>query len=294
MRIEDLESSLDDDLSWRKKELSSLYSIAFNTKQTLSPSEDQVLYKTIVKTLYLLLYSHWEGFIKKSCKIYLTYINQKKLKTFDLTSNFSALLLKKSINQCYNKENQDSLSISIYLNFVDLHKNKLNDDFKVPVKVEHDFDDGFINTFSNLNFKNYRNIIESLSLPFYSYFHRNEFFINVTDVNGKVQEVESLTYLLDFSLLSYRHSIAHGGAIALNLELNEYEILEQQILYIMDHHKSDIQEFCYNELYKNSETSNKEDYISKKNILINSFFENMKKQLTIPDEEFLCEAEVIT
>lgn len=289
MKVELLESDLDDDISWRKKELSSLYSIAFNTHNSSNLNdEDDTLYRTVVKTLYLLLYSHWEGFIKKSCKIYLSYINQKKVKTSELTNNFSALILKKSINKCYNKENQDSLSITTYLDFVMLHNDKLNTNFKVDVKVNHDFDDGFINTFSNLNFKNYKNIIESLELPLYSFLYKDSYKVSVIDVNMKEQRVESLCSMLDFDLLQYRHSIAHGGNIELNLSLEKYRILEQKILYLMDRHKLDIQEFCYKEYYKNTNSVNKAHYISENDKEVTLFFENLNKQNSI-NEDFLLE-----
>lgn len=277
MNIEWLESNLDEDLSWRKKELSSLYSIAFNTAHS-SDDSDETLLKTSIKTLYLLLYSHWEGFIKKSCKLYLTYINQKKIQTSTLTSNFTALVLKKSINQCYNKEHQDSLSISTYLEFVNLHSNKLNEHFRVDVKMNHDFDDGFINTFSNLNFKNYKNIIESVGLPFYSYFYKQEFKIDVIDVNQKTQNVEHLCSILDFSLLQYRHSIAHGGKTDLDLSLEKYRILEEKVLYIMNIHKSDIQEFCYKEFFKVENSMDLSNYFEKNDLLVNTFFSNLNNQ----------------
>src|SRR5690606_39625085 len=126
-------------LSWRKSELSSLFEIALNTKTVSQEVQDNLLYKRVLKTLYLLLYSHWEGFVKKYCKLYISYINQKNVKSIDLTNTYTALSLKKSINNCYTKENLDSLSIKTYLDFIDLHKSKLQQNFKVIVKTDSDF-----------------------------------------------------------------------------------------------------------------------------------------------------------
>ncbi|MEQ1306407.1 MAE_28990/MAE_18760 family HEPN-like nuclease [Acinetobacter bereziniae] len=291
MKYSDLENMLFEDLSWRKSELSSLFDIAFNTKKSLSKSNDQddTLYKTVIKTLYLLLYSHWEGYIKKTCKIYLTYINHLNIKTCDLTNNFSALILKKSINNCYSKEIQESLSIDIYLNFVDLHSSKLNERFKVEVKIDNDFDDGFIKTFSNLNYKNYKNLINSIDLPFPEYFYDANNFINILDVNNKNQEVELLKELLDFKLLQYRHSIAHGGSFSLDLDLDLYENLQTKILYLMDMHCKNIQDYCYNSYFEKNKNIEKKQYLVSNNLAVKNYFDGLKASLLIPDEEFLAD-----
>lgn len=291
MRYSDLESTLIDDLAWRKSELSSLYSIAFSTKNRTEPSEnfDDTLYKTVVKTLYLLLYSHWEGFIKKSCKIYLNYLNQQRIITNTLSNNFSALVLKKSINNCYTKENQDSLSIETYLNFVSLHYTKLSENFRVDVKIDNDFDDGFIKTFSNLNYKNYKNLIESLDLPFSNYFSDPVNKVEIIDTSGTTQNVEILKKHLDFSLLSYRHSIAHGGSISVDLDLSleNYETLQSIILFLMDKHSQHIQEYCYKELYLKTNSEIKQEYVNITNLEIKDFFVNLDRENLQPAEEYL-------
>ena len=284
MKYTDLEKILQEDIGWRKKELSSLFDIAFSKK---NEDGDDVLYKTIIRTLYLLLYSHWEGFIKKSSKIYLSYINQQRIKTSDLTSTFSALILKKSINDCYSKESQESLSIDTYLDFVKLHSTKLSSSFKVSVKVDNDFDDGFIKTFSNLNYKNYKNLTNSLDLPFPDYFSNPIYFVEITDVNGKKQQIEILKKHIDFDLLLYRHSIAHGGTAFLELDLDVYELLQEKILYIMDMHYSNILNYCYDELFKWSNSEKKQRYNKSLDQKVLSFFQNLEKSTQEPHEDFL-------
>lgn len=287
MRDTDLEQILQEDISWRKKELTSLFNIAFSKKN--EDADDDVLYKTIIKTLYLLLYSHWEGFIKKSSKIYLSYINHKRIRTSDLTSTFSALILKKSINNCYSKESQESLSIDTYLNFVNLHSTKLSTNFRVDVKIDNDFDDGFIKTFSNLNYKNYKNLTNSLDLPFPDYFSNPDYFVSIVDVNGAQQEIENLKKHIDFDLLMYRHSIAHGGTFPLELNLDAYEILQEKILYIMDMHYSNILSYCFDELFKLSNIEKKQRYNASLNQEVYSFFSNLERSTQEPHEDFLAD-----
>ncbi|MDH1727393.1 MAE_28990/MAE_18760 family HEPN-like nuclease [Acinetobacter johnsonii] len=285
MRIEDLDSQLDSELSWRKKEISSLNSIALNIDSQSDDTNDKVLYTTVMKTLFLLLYSHWEGFVKKTSKMYLKYINEDKVVASELTKNFTALMLKKTINICSEKESLQSLSISNYLDFVEQHEGKLRKKFKVDVKVDQDFDDGFIQTFSNLNYKNYKNIINSLNLPLHDFFNNINNKIEVEDVNGEIQKVEYLTYLLDFNLLMLRNSIAHGGSSLPDLSFENYRILEEKILFIMNQHKLDIQEFCYKKFYKKANFLIMNEYIASQKVLVDEFFTNIDKQTNAADFE---------
>lgn len=238
-----------------------------------------------MKTLFLLLYSHWEGFVKKTSKMYLKYINEDKVVASELTKNFTALMLKKTINICSEKESLQSLSISNYLDFVEQHEGKLRKKFKVDVKVDQDFDDGFIQTFSNLNYKNYKNIINSLNLPLHDFFNNINNKIEVEDVNGEIQKVEYLTYLLDFNLLMLRNSIAHGGSSLPDLSFENYRILEEKILFIMNQHKLDIQEFCYKKFYKKANFLIMNEYIASQKVLVDEFFTNIDKQTNAADFE---------
>lgn len=285
MKLEDLERSLADDLSWRKFELSSLITIAETSKQQNGVDSD--LHKTTLKALYLLLYSHWEGFVKKSCKSYLQYINNKKIVTKELTHIFTALALKKSITNCYTKENLDSLSISTYLDFVNLHTTKLSQKFKVDVKTNTDFDDDFIKTFSNLSLKNYRNLLESIDLPFFSFFSDSEHYQEVTNPDGTKKNVTILSEILDFSLLYYRHSIAHSGATSETLSIETYQNLQGKILYLMDLLVASISDFCHKEFYKSCNSLQKAAYIDAKNIEVKEALLRFYQSSANLDEEFL-------
>ena len=81
MRIEEFQDFLDRDLAWRKLEISQLFMI-LNTVESK---------EIIGKSMILLLYAHWEGFIKKSSKCYLKYVSDKNIKVQDLTSNANSL-----------------------------------------------------------------------------------------------------------------------------------------------------------------------------------------------------------
>lgn len=77
MTIDQFEDYIDDDLAWRKLEISQLFMI-LNTVESK---------EIIGKSMILLLYAHWEGFIKNSSKCYLKYVSDKKeVRTFFWTS----------------------------------------------------------------------------------------------------------------------------------------------------------------------------------------------------------------
>lgn len=247
MKIEVLESTLDDELSWRKKEITSLNLIAFKIHQ--DSDKDQILYQTVMKTLFLLLYSHWEGFIKKTSKIYLKYLSNQALITSNLTPNFAALMLQRSIDTCSSEQSSKSLSITHYLSFIEMHEKRINNKFRVEVNLDQDIDDGFIQTHSNLNYKNYKNIINSLNLPFYEYYHSSKTKVMVEDESQKQQNVEYLKNILDFNLLSHRNAIAHGSKNNIFLDFKDYSQLENKILFLLSIHKEDILEFCFNKYF---------------------------------------------
>lgn len=70
MRIDEFQDFLYTDLAWRKKEISQLFMVL----QTTDTKE------VVGKSMILLLYAHWEGFIKKSSKCYLKYVSDKNIK----------------------------------------------------------------------------------------------------------------------------------------------------------------------------------------------------------------------
>ena len=78
MRIDQLQDYLEADLAWRKTEISQLFRILNDVE-----AKDVVL-----KSIVLLLYAHWEGYIKKSSKYYLKYVSEQKVKIKNLTLNF--------------------------------------------------------------------------------------------------------------------------------------------------------------------------------------------------------------
>lgn len=182
---------IDKEIAWRKKELSYLKG---NVKEN-SPN-----YKTHLRSAIVLLYAHWEGFVKNSCELYLSYIKTQKLNYNELSENIIALSLKYNL-----KDFEQTNKSTIHCQIVDFLLNNLNQRATIP-------DNDIIRTGSNLN----SNILKEI----------------LTTVGLDYKEYELKNNLLDSVLLKNRNSIAHGEYIELN-ELN-YNELYSDILAIMD------------------------------------------------------------
>jgi hypothetical protein len=199
--------ALDNEIVWRKKELSFLKG---NVKSN-SP-----YYKTHLRTGIVLLYAHWEGFIKNSCELYLTYIKSLRLKYEKLCENIIALSLKSSLNE-FEQTNKSTIHCQI-INFL---LNNLNERALIP-------NDNIIKTGSNLNSAILREILTTVGLDYANYELKNN--------------------LLDTVLLKNRNSIAHGEY----LELDEVDYIElhSEIIAIMDDIKNNLANMVILETYK--------------------------------------------
>lgn len=223
MKYEQFEKFLQDDLSWRKKEISDLYMICLN-------NDNEVLLKSII----LMLYAHWEGYIKKSSKLYIKYIAEKKIKIEALTPNFKAIALKSHVNKCI--ENYDKLTLAHELDFMNKYEVMENKKFKINIDPDNDRESDIINTHHNLKPKVFKNIINILGLKYNDAYKVREMYISN-------------------NLLSNRNTIGHGSKFDLEnqldfeLNINDIDKLKSIIIYILDFHKDTLLDYVENEFY---------------------------------------------
>jgi MAE_28990/MAE_18760-like HEPN len=210
---ENLIDALDNEIAWRKKELSYLKG---NVK-TNNP-----YFKTHLRTAIVLLYAHWEGFVKNSCELYLSYIKSLRMKYEDLGENIIALSLKSLLNE-FEQTNKSTIHCQI----IDFLLNKLNERANVP-------NENIIRTGSNLNSNILREILTTVGLDYSIYELKNN--------------------LIDTVLLKNRNSIAHGEYIELDeIDFNE---LHTEIISMMDDIKNRLSNMVVLELYKRKTASN--------------------------------------
>ena len=170
MTLETFSDSLDQDLSWRKKELIFLKNRANGCKA--------VAQNTFVRSGITLAYAHWEGFIKNSSNEYLSYVFSQKKSFEELQDNFYGVLMCRELSK-----NQDSKRQYLYTEFSynNISKYKMKPDFD-PIN--------FIDTQANLTPKLFKEILLILGI------HEELFITKEKFINEKV--------------LKNRHEIAHG------------------------------------------------------------------------------------
>lgn len=166
--ISRLQDALDKDLAWRKKEINEL---KFQC-EIVPPL--MIIHKSAI----LLIYAHWEGFIKNAAKFYLQFLNNQKLLCKNMQDNFLILHLGSAF--------QEEVNYKLFSHRERI-LNELNKSLNCEFLVcEHKT----INTNSNLKSEVFKLILEQFGIP------QNEF--------------ETKFNMIDQKLLKYRNAIAHG------------------------------------------------------------------------------------
>ena len=204
----ELQDALNADLSWRKRELTSV----LNNVNTSSAKTQQYFLRSGI----LLLYAHWEGFIKNSCEAYLNFVKFQKLRLNQLEDSFLAIALKQKLAEFENTKKS-----TIHAQFIKFIRTNLNQDSKIN-------DDIVISTMSNLNSKVLEQILVTLGID-YSPFELKQ-------------------NLIDSQLLNYRNNIAHGEYLI--MDLPEYKIIHDEVLRMINQIKTEIENSVFLEKYK--------------------------------------------
>lgn len=207
-----LQDAIQNDKSWRMKEL-------INTKGLVSNARGAHEH-TLIRAGILLLYSHWEGFIKKSTELFFVYLNNSGLKYQDLNKNLISLgICDQFENDFPHKQFKSYLITTNFI--IDGIKDKK---FNLNI-TKH------IDTKSNLN---------------------SEVLIDLTSKLG----IDCTNFLnerfhIDSRLLKFRNSIAHGERTDNNPDLL---ITKEEFFELFDKIKDLISMF-ENMLLNHSETN---------------------------------------
>ena len=208
----------DKDLAWRKKEVSDLYLLFKNNPQTA----------VVGKSILLLLYAHWEGYVKNIGTAYIDFLNQLKVPAKSLTVNLQAIALQSLINKCLESKK----SINPTTEFLKKKEHILAKTFKVrlPHKNQLGRSNNIIDTGHNLNVASFNKIADIIGIPYLC-----------TDTMQK---------LIDNDLLASRNAIAHGSKIEddndIPLSLESIKTLKDEIFELLDQFKENITELAEN------------------------------------------------
>lgn len=223
MKIDEFQDYLQNDLAWRKMEISQLFMI-------MQTSESKEI---VAKSIILLLYAHWEGFIKKSSKCYIKYISDKNIKLSLLTENFEAIMLKKYAIECIEN---DSNNLAKEFTFLIAQKKKANRPFNVAIDIENEFDDKVIDTHHNLSSKVLKNIIQIVGIE------HNE-------------AIQTRKQYLDSNLVNNRNTIGHGSVLKNEedidspIEYSRVAKLKDFVLSMLDYYSFVLMKYVEEELY---------------------------------------------
>ena len=179
-------------------------------------TSDAIRQKTLTRSAVPLLYAHWEGFIKGSSIGYINFVNNQRLRYEQLASCFIVFGLKKELNQLSHSK-KSHLNITA----MDFILNELGNRAKLKI-------DSAIDTESNLSSIVFDNIALSIGIDPTPY--------------------ETRYHFIDESLLRRRNQIAHGQY--LDLEPTDCRTLADDVINLMRHYKTDLQNAATIATYK--------------------------------------------
>ncbi|EGT0692021.1 MAE_28990/MAE_18760 family HEPN-like nuclease [Clostridium perfringens] len=179
--IEKLQEKLEEDLSWRKKEL-------INIKTLIEDETNNIDKNILIRSGIALLCAHWEGYIRYVANMYIVYICNINIKTKELKENFLALLLRKDIVSSGMTE-KTSVHIRLIDKIKDIRENKFY--------IRYSEDNRIIKTNSNLSYELFNEILKSINIE---------------------NKYELKKNYIDYNLLKRRHEIVHGEKTEFEIE----------------------------------------------------------------------------
>lgn len=191
-----LHEDLDDELSWRKKEITTLLLHIESQKGDLQVS--------LIRGAITLLYAHWEGFIKISSIKYLQYVCDLDYTLGELTDNFCYITLGQ-------KFPNHEVSTNIYdwqkKIFDYVYKQHQEDKLKINPRLT-------IKSRGNLNYATFEEICQQVGVDI-SWYETKENF-------------------LDERLLGLRNPIAHGEFRSHSKLIEDFREIKNEILKFLE------------------------------------------------------------
>ena len=169
--LDELNRFLDQDLAWRKKELTTLNFMVGRSRR----NHERVI---LLRAAICILYAHWEGFIKNAATSYICFVVSQGLRLRDLAPNFLVLGLLSSIRQI-----EQSRITVIRARLTESLSYQLSERFSLDCEA-------VINTRSNLNSEVFKEICQIVGIESVDYDSKNN--------------------ILDERLLGNRNRVSHG------------------------------------------------------------------------------------
>lgn len=212
--LEELEQKFTEESLWRKREIHFLGDL-------IDSSGNIEIRNAAKRSSIVILYAHWEGWIKNIAQYYIQYVKSKNLKYFELSDAFLANALRVELIEMYKSDKSH-----IHQEVVKTVRYNLNSKPKIHEE--------YVDTQSNLSIAVFENILNLIGVDPDPYVSRG--------------------LEIDASLLAVRNKIAHGEFY--EFPDGEFERLSGDIVLILDNFKDDVLNHAVMEKYKilNSET----------------------------------------
>jgi hypothetical protein len=196
--LDELENIISREYSWRRKELTNIKNLTLSSRSHIKT--------TLLKSSLTLLYSHWEGFVKKISIAYCEYLNFQGLCYQDLTQNFHVCALINEFQGQYPPRNFKS-SFGIVT----------GESLRLSEKLKID-SERYIDTQSNLNSEVLKELTQKLGISYSAY--------------------ELKENLIDERFLGLRNAISHGEYRC--IEEEDFIDLYEEITSLIDIFKNQI------------------------------------------------------
>ena len=204
--------ALQADSVWRKKEIATI-------RQRLFVERKKSDRDALLRCAVVMVYAHWEGFVKTACELYLSHVNEMiKRTSVPLSNHFKHLLMWKM----FRGKGEHSF-LKNPAPFVEMCGEwSCVPGELLPIQV--------IDTGANLTSKVLRRLATTVGLDY-----------------GLFQTKEKL---IDESLVKMRNRIAHGESVIVNCE--EYDAIEMAVRELIDTFQDNIERCVQNEAYRST------------------------------------------
>lgn len=207
--LDDIRAEMEQELNWRIDEIRFLKNQIFNFNKTLEKEKFR-------KAMVVMLYSHFEGFLKTVLLIYIKSINDLNLFRKDVNENLQAASMHNIFKLYDDKDRKCKIFKRELPDDKNIHRNFRQVDLLIQLSEFLDeslkLEDTIIDTESNLKSHILR---------------KNLFRIGINHEAFKEHEKN-----IDM-LVNLRNSIAHGSE-RMGIKETDYEKLEKSVLEIMD------------------------------------------------------------
>jgi len=209
--VDALIDAIDNDLAWRKHELSAIRSMVANSRKSAK--------EMAIRSGIALLYAHWEGAIKNIATFYLNYVSLQSLPYKELKPNFLAISSKHKLDE-FEDTNKATLHTSLVIEIIQSQSQRS----RIPVE-------GVIKTNSNLNSEVFIEIMASIGLD--------------------CSEYEGSYKLIDSLLLEKRNRIAHGEKVEwIDLDGDRYLEIHDRVRNLIQLFADQVENAAINKLYR--------------------------------------------